>query len=200
MPVLTLLIIIFIIWLNYEMRKTSGKQKNTSDDFWAKENSSNLVRRKDISGLDFLTVTTDSLPMEDKEDTTINSYRDTILKLTGAKLINLGGLSNTEIKSQYGPANMSLLSEYENNYITLVSMLQKWADRLYAGGFIEDAQSVLEYAVSVKSTVTGTYKLLAEIYRLSNTPEKINELIDTMSDIPIHNKDKLIRSLKALIP
>lgn len=200
MPVLTILLLIFILWLNYEMRKASSKQQKASESFWAKENSSNLVRRKDISDLDFMTVTTDGLPLEDKEDDTINSYRDTILKLAGAKLINLSGFTNTDLKSLYGPANMSLLTEYENNYITMVSFLQKWADRLYSKGFIEDAQSVLEYAVRMQSDVIGTYKLLAKIYRLRKMPEKINELVDFLSDSDIHNKDKLISALKELIP
>lgn len=196
MPVLTLIFVIFIIWLQYEMRKASRLDKKAKDRFWDKENSSNLSRRKDIAGLDYFTIKTDGLPLEDKTDETINSYRDTVLKLNDKKIINLSGYSNTELKIMYGPANLKLLTEYENNFITLVSILQKWAERLYSGGYIEDAASVLEYGVLVKSDVSGTYKLLAQIYKLNNNPGKIGGLIDSLSEVKIHDKDKLIESLK----
>jgi hypothetical protein len=189
-PVLSVLILIFIVWLQYEIRKASRLDKSSTDNFWEKEKQSNLTRRKDISQLDYIILKLESLPLEDKEDLTVNSYRDTILKLSDKKILNLSGYTNTDLKTMYGPANMKLLTEYDGNFITLISMLQKWAERLYADGYTEDAKSVLEFAVSHKTDVTRSYRLLAEIYKLQNTPEKINGLIQSISETAtIHDKD-----------
>lgn len=198
-PVLTALVIIFIVWLQYEIRKSSKKTKQESESFWEKEKQSNLSRRKDISNLDYFTIITESLPMEDKEDQTINSYRDTIRKLSDKKILNLTGYTNIELKNMYGVANMNQLAEYDNNYMVLISILHKWAERLYSNGFTDDAKSVLEYAVSCKTDVSKSYKLLAVIYQSQKAPEKTEALIQSINSISIRNKDKLIRELKEMI-
>lgn len=198
-PVLSIIIFVFIIWLQYEIRKTANKSKRDTDQFWDKETEANVARRKDISNLDYIHLSTETLPLADKEDQTINSYRDTILKLADKKLLRLTGITNTELKNQYGIANINLLMEYDNNYVILISMLQKWAERLYSQNYIEDAQAVLEYAVSCKSDVNKSYKLLAEIYKKNNTPEKINELIQIVTGLIIHDKEKLIQSLSEIM-
>jgi hypothetical protein len=197
-PVLTLLVLIFILWLQYEIRKNTKQTQKSSNLFWEKEREANHTRRKDISSLNYLTLSLDTLPMEDHEDDTINSYRDIIIELSGKKIINLSGFTNTELKYQYGAANFSLLSEYDNNYTVLVSILHKWAERLYQKGFSSEAQSVLEYSISCQTEVTKSYRLLAEIYYSQNQTNRINDLIDIISKAKIHDKEKLISELNAI--
>lgn len=198
--VLPILIIIFAAWLNIQLRKTGRGQKGSDDEFWSRESRANLSRSRDISGLDYITLDLSKLPLNDKEDSTLNSYRDTIIKLSDKRILNLSGISNTQLKEQYGIANLQRLIEYENNYIILVSILYKWASRLYDSSYVDEARIVLEYALSLKIDVPGAYKLLAEIYRQQSKPDKIEELINQLSDINIHGKEKLIHSIKELIP
>jgi hypothetical protein len=195
-PVLSAFVIIFILWLQYELRKSSRSSKNASDSFWDKENKSNLARRADISGLNYITLHSEELPLRENEDETINSYRDLILGLANKKILNLSGYTNIDLKNNYGAANFPQLLEYDNNYTILVSILQKWAERLYHKGDIQEAKAVLEYALSIGSDVTNTYKLLAEIYRKQESPEKIDALIQTVSKLTIHDQDKLITDIK----
>jgi len=199
MRVLPILILIFAAWLNIQLRKAGRGQKDSDDNFWSRESRANLSRSRDISNLDYITIDLNRLPLEDKEDASLNSYRDTIIKLSDKRILNLSGISNTQLKEQYGIANLQRLIEYENNYIILVSILYKWARRLYDSSYIDEARIVLEYALSLKIDVPGAYKLLAEIYRQQNKPDKIEELISQLSDINIHGKEKLIRSIKELI-
>ncbi len=198
LPVLSALIIVCILWLQYEIRKSSKKAKTTAESFWDRENKSNLVRRADISGLNYITIDPGLLPLEDKEDATINSYRDTILGLADKKILNLAGYTNTDLKNKYGVANIPLLAEYDNNYAILVSILQKWAERLYHNGDIQDARTILEYAITLGSDAANTYKLLAEIYRKQDMPEKIDTLIQTVSQLAVHDQQKLIEDLKVI--
>ncbi len=198
-PVASILILIFILWLQYEIRKSGKVSKNSLDHFWLKENDSNLVRRKDISQLEYLSVSLDKLPMEDHADDTINSYRDTIKKYAERKMINLSGKTNTELKFEFGAANLNLLSSYDNNYTAFVSMLQKWAVRLKEQGYTSDAQAVLEFSIySCLTDVTNAYRMLNEIYLNQNNSEKTDALIEIIYKTKIKDKDKLIEELKSM--
>lgn len=199
LPITSVLILIFVIWLQYEIRKESKTSKKSLELFWEKEQDSNLTRKKDISDLNYLTVSLASLPMEDHEDETINSYRDLICKYSGRKMLNLCGLTNTELKYQYGAANIALLSEYDNNYTAFVSMLQKWAQRLMDKGYTAHAQTVLEFSIfSCLTDVTAAYRLLAQIYHSQNCPDKIAAIAEIVPRTRIRNREKLILELKAL--
>jgi len=197
-PVLSAIIVIFVIWLQYEVRKASKKRKKDENTFWETEKKSNLTRRTDISHLDYISVLVDKLPMADHKDQTINSYRDIIFKLTDKKILNLTGLTNTDLKYKYGAANIIFLSECDNNYTILVSMLHKWAERLYAQGSTSDAICVLELAIYYYTDVTRSYKLLANIYKKQNNSQKIDDLIEIIPKTKMLHKDKLIKELSAI--
>lgn len=191
-------LIIFVLWLQYEMRKADILSYKGTREFWEKERQANLSRKADISSLNYITVPIDSLPISDTEDSTINSYRDTILSLSGKKIVDLTGITNTDLKLKYGPSNIGQLSEYDNNYIILVSILQKWGDRLLNRGYTAEAVSVLEYAVKSRTDVTNTYKLLARIYMEQHAPEKIDALINIIPLTKVSNKTALIQELSAV--
>ncbi len=191
-------LLIFILWLNYEIRKNNRLSRKGSELFWEREKQANLTRRAEISGLEFITIPLERLPMSDHADATINSYRDTILTLSSKKIVNLTGLTNTELKLQYGAANINLLSEYDNNYTILVSILQKWGERLYHHGNKEEATAVLEFGVMCLTDVRKTYLLLAGIYMEQHTPEKIDPLLDILPFTRIVRKEALAEELMKL--
>lgn len=195
---LLLLTLIFIIWLHYELIKSKNQDGKKDKLFWKREAEGNLTPKKDISNLDYLTITLDHLPVKNYDDKTINLYRDTIIALSNKKILNLSGYTNTDLKLQYGVANLNRLIEYDNNYIKLIRTLHKWGQRLYDAGDISAAISVLEYAVSCKTDATITYKLLAQIYKKQNETDKINKLIKLISDSNISRKDDLIKELRVI--
>lgn len=199
LPILSILVIIFILWLQYEIRKSSKKSDAASASFREREAKSNLVRRVDISNLNYLTIRPEQLPLGDNKDETINSYRDIILGLVNKKIINLSSYNNTDLKNKYGAANLHQLQEYDNNYTILISILHKWAQRLYHQGDIQGSKAILEYAVSLHSDATNTYRLLAEIYKTEKTPEKIDQLIKIIPGLNMYEQDKLIAELKAFM-
>lgn len=192
------LLIIFVVWQFYEIQKSDRLSKKGTEVFWKKEQMANLSRRADISGLDYIIIPLEQLPMADTDDPTINSYRDTISKLADQRILNLTGFTNTDLKMKYGASNINTLSEYDNNYLILVSILHKWGERLYRKGYTEAALSVLEYAVMCLTDVRMTYQLLAEIYRNQHKFDKIDALIDKISSTNIIRKDKLTEELSRI--
>ncbi|HPU63185.1 MAG TPA: hypothetical protein PK304_03435 [Mobilitalea sp.] len=189
------IVIIFVLWLNYEIRKNNRLSQKSSEEFWEKETKANMSRKTDISNLDYIRIPYEKLPLNDTPDDTINSYRDTILSQSDKKILNLSGFSNTELKLKYGAANLSKLSEYDNNFTILVATLHKWGERLYQHGFHNEAVAVLEVAVECKSDVRKTYELLAQIYKTQGAPDKIDNLIDALNSINITDKENLVLKL-----
>jgi hypothetical protein len=197
-PVLLFIIITFIVWLQYEIRKSEKHSKKKHDNYWEAERNANLTRSKDISNLNYITISLSKLPMSDHNDSTINSYRDIIRNLSNQKILNLTGLTNTDLKFIYGATNINLLSEYDNNYTHMVSILHKWAERLYARGYTADAVSVLEFAVSRNTDVKKSYTLLAIIYKKQNTPKKIDTLISIIPNTKLRSQDTLLLQLNKI--
>ena len=191
------LLIIFVLWLNYEIGKNNRLSNKGKDEFWRKESQANQTRKADISGLEYLSVPIERLPMDDNPDNTINSYRDTILSQSNKKILNLSSFSNTELKLKYGASNIHLLSEYDNNYTVLIATLNKWGERLYMNGYHMEALAVLEVAFDCKSDVHKTFELLAEIYNEQGLYNKIDLLIDSITSSPIRNKEAILLKLQS---
>ena len=106
----------------------------------------------------------------------VDDYKQIIRALSESPIVNFTGINNTELKLRYGAPNIDLLTTYDQNYTLLVRTLQQWAQALYDAGYMQEACQLLEFAVSTGSDVSGTYRLLCEIYKKQNTPEKIGSL------------------------
>lgn len=195
-PVLFGCLIIFILWLHYELRKSKKYTKQQQELFWKREQESNAIRRVDLSDLEYIRLNLGVLPMDNHDDAAINDYRDTIRMLSDKRILNLAGLTNTELKMKYGTANINALSEYDNNYTLLVRTLQKWGERYYTLGFTKEATIILEYAVLSFTDISKTYMLLADIYKKENSLLKIDDLITIIPHTKVMNQEKLIHTLK----
>ena len=98
--------IILIVVIQLKLRKSTKNNKERMSKFWEKELSANSVRKKDISNLNYITIP-DSLPTININDTKILKDYETINKLRERKILNLSGMSNTNIKLEYGVDNQS---------------------------------------------------------------------------------------------
>lgn len=169
--------IVFIVWLSYEISKHNRIDAVPFDEFWAKEHAANRTKKQPLDNLEYITIPFDALPMHIlPDDEQISEYKETLEFLSGSPIVNFTGISNTDLKLKYGAPNLELLSRYDQNYTVLARTLNKWAARLYEKGYTKEAREILEFAISTKTDVSGSYKLLCQIYKEENTPEKIKEL------------------------
>ena len=105
-----LIFIIFLIILNVTIRKNDSRQTKREEDFWGQERAANFARRKDISNLEYLTIPAEKIPHN------LHTEAEEILvNLSNCKMLNLAGITNTELKLTYGAANLEELSEYDDN-------------------------------------------------------------------------------------
>ncbi len=194
--------VIFAVWTMYEIKKSNNKGKALSEAFWQRENEANNVRKQDISNLDYVEIPYDELPFDDNAHEPIKSYQDKILSLRDSKILNLTGYTNTDLKMMYGPANLNNLTEYDNNYITLVSNLGLWIKALNDenhDGNADSIKTLAAYAVSIGSDVSTTYKILASIYLEADMIPEIYDLIDKATELNSLNKDVIVTSLRSLL-
>lgn len=138
--------IVFCLILNFYIRKNDSEQQKVQDAFWEKELRSNAVRKKDISKLDYITIPLDKIPVKLCTSTETKLYA-----LAEKPMLNLTGISNTDLKLQYGTANLEILSEYDTNFLDFVSLVPDYAAELIDAGEKEAALMLLEFAVSVNA-------------------------------------------------
>ena len=126
-------------------------------------------------------------------------FQDDLRKAMSKKILNLSGISNTDLKLEYGYANLEALSQYDQNFTNLLRCLDKWAGFLYKKGELKRSKQILEYAISIGSDITGTYTTLAQIYLDENEPGKVQLLIDTAKNSNSFMKDSIVSKLTKLI-
>lgn len=194
-------VILFCALIAYENKKHGKQSDKQEKSFWARENAANNVRRKPLDNLEYISIPMDSLPMHVLTgNETISECLQIIQDLSTQKIVNFTGISNTDLKMEYGAPNINLLTQFDQNYTLLARTLQKWAELLYENGFVEETQKVLEFAVSTRTDVSKSYYLLADIYKEKNEPEKIDSLIEVAETLNSVLKKSIVRTLQESNP
>lgn len=169
--------IVFGVWLTYQLSKSNKDNEKAEKEFWQREHEANSVRKKSLDSLNYIEIPMDKLPfavLTDNEQ--VKSCIDQILALREVKIVNFTGLTNTDLKLEYGTANITVLSEYDQNYTLLARTLYTWGSLLYDAGYVTEAVLPLEFAISTGTDISGNYKLLATIYRDRGQVSKIEDL------------------------
>jgi hypothetical protein len=172
--------------LNHNIRKNTGTDQRSVSNYLRREDEANAVRRKDISNLPYITVPLDTLPLnitvnDEKKQLKIDEYVKEIHLLAEKKMLNLTGISNTELKETYGPANLEVLSIYDQTYARYIRTLYLLADIIYPY-YPAEAAKLSEYCISIGTDISGTYELLGKYYLAHNERERFEELYQHIPD------------------
>lgn len=198
-PLFASLIILFCLWLGYEIYKSNKKNKKLEESFWEKEDRANATRPKPLDDLNFIDVP--DFVFESLSRPTPSGLEDCakmLSHLKEARIVNLSYITNTDLKLKYGVANLPLLTEYDQNYITLIRVLQLLGEYHYENGNVDTCRALLEFAVSIQSDNISTYKMLANIYHTNNETLKIDYLVSSASLLPGLTRKPILRFLEKL--
>ncbi len=191
-------LMIFIIVTAYiaiRRGKASRAERRIWEDFRAREQEANQTRKQDISGLAYIKLPLETLPLGRYEDELLQNYESALRDLSLQPICNLNGVSNTELKLRYGAANLAALSQCDTNYSTLLTLLADYGAALLDEGHDDEAVQVLEYAVSLGTDVGKTYELLAQIYMENGDEEKIHTLNESAEKITSIRRNSILRKL-----
>lgn len=193
--------IVFLIWLSYELKKHSRIDRKVTKSFWEKEAEANNTRKQSLDFLDYIVIPYPSFNLTlNADDPLIREFQESLLSLQDKKIVNLTGISNTDLKLKYGAPNLPLLTEYDHNYTLLARTLYRLGESYHKSGHLKEAKELLEFAVSTTTDVSGTYHLLAAIYLKEGTPEKIDALISQAKKINSMMRNSTVRTLQELYP
>lgn len=167
---------IFIVVVSYKRFKANRRNQNAEESFWQRERAANSTRKQDISQLDYVDFSGVTLPFAQFEDALLKECEEQVLTLKDKKVLNLTGISNTDLKMQYGAANLPQLMQYDQNFTLLARTLNTWGQRLHELSHTEEAISVLAFAASIGSDIKATWTLLAELYAAENDLAHIEDL------------------------
>lgn len=196
LPILPI-VVAFIIILTISINKSNKKMQQEIESFWEKEQKSNFVRKKPLDDLNYLSIPEHFLTMPvSEDDDRAKDALDMLKHLSSQKIVNLTGITNTDLKLTYGTANITVLTQYDQNYTQLVHALQQLAASLADGSHPKEAMEVLEYAVSTRTDISSSYLLLADLYITDGHPEKIENLIHSVSSMDTLLAPSIIRNLQ----
>lgn len=197
-PVLTLFII-FLLFYAYKRSQLTKEEAEKNSAFWNLENQANTTRKKEIEHLDYIQIPLDTFPIGKYPSEERNALEQELLSLSEKKILNLTGISNTELKLQYGAANLETLSACDDNFARLVRLLTDYAKTLVDDSHSQEAITVLEFGVRIKSDVTENYVLLANLYQENGEKVKIRSLIETASLLNSLSKETIRKRLSEML-
>lgn len=194
-------LIVFCALIAYENKKHSKMEEKFKQDFWEREAKSNNVRKKSLDNLPYITIPFEKLPMEAlRDDAAVSECHRQLTALSSQKIVNLTGYTNTDLKLEYGTANITRLSEYDANYTLLVRTLQEWAEALYKQNYMAETVTVLEFAISTGTDVSHSYYLLADLYDAAGNSEKKASLLSAAENLRSSIKNTIVRTLQGSGP
>jgi len=205
--------IIFVIFLSWSLHRHKNDDRLKTESFFRKESEANASRKKSIEDLPYIQLPSHLFVPFERTISNLNEQSKTheitaddieyinelylrLESLANKKIINLTGISNTDLKLSYGVANLMPLSSYDQNYTSLIKTLQSISAFYYKIGFPLLAKDFLEFSVQTKSDITSTYLLLAKIYFELGELDKIDILLQSTEHIPGSQKAIIDRKLK----
>lgn len=193
--------IAFAIFFSIVSKKAEKKTRTKDQDFWAREQKANSTRKKSLDSLDYIVIPFSTLPLTiAAEDETISTCIKELKELENETIVNLTGISNTDLKIQYGTANITPLSKYDQNFTILVRILQSWAKRLNDLGYEEEALLVLDFAIAIRTDVSSSYYLAAKLYSKRGNTAKLAYLKRTASTLQSAMRSSIVRTLQESYP
>lgn len=197
-PLFTIFLVFGLFTLIY-MKRSSNDFNKSNEEFLAREREANSVRKQPLIDLNYIKPDLSSIPEIETTDEYILERLNTLKVLSGdeTKIVNLSSFSNTELKIQYGVANLPILTEYDQNFTALCRVLYELGKRFYESNNTDIAIAFLELGISCGTDLKSHYTLLADIYEANMQYKEIVRLIHSAENINSALKGALLRDLKA---
>lgn len=189
------LFVIFALWTLYEIHKSKAEEQKKNDEFWEKERAANDVRRMPVDNLPYINITDDIIPVVNTDNENILSLINQLTAMKELKILNLSGKTNTDLKLEYGPANLPFLTECDNNFINFCRVTNSLGKELVANGYTNAAIGIYEFAIFNGSDVSSSYYELANLYLQTGRKEDIKKLINKAEELDSLLKQSIINKL-----
>ena len=182
------------------MKITSEKPGDGIRSFREKERRADSTLKQPLDNLPFIQVPLDSIP---SPEPAVNEKCAALLSelntLAGKKIVNLTGISNTDLKLTYGAPNLPILTEYDQNFTSLCMNLHELGCEYKLTGHEDEAIATFNAAISVGTDISGTYTTLAEMYAEKGLYVEIQRLINCADNIRSLTRTSTIKKLQNIL-
>lgn len=193
--ILILFTMLFALYMKIYSSRSRSRADSSKEAFWERERAANSVRRKDISGLNYIDIPYDSLPFIENAGYNIEICQKELLALKGRKIVNLSGISNTDLKMEYGAANLPALSEYDDNCLHMFRSLANLGFHLSKEGYHKEAIQFLEFSIEAGTDISRSFLVLADEYIAAGEPDKIYKLKEKAEQITTAMGPSIVKEL-----
>ena len=172
-----LVVIIFLtVMLNFFLARNKSNRIDY-DSLMEEESNANRARRRDIGPEHFVRPDLDKLPF-----TGFSNEEAEVKKRGSLPMIRFDkNLSNNELKYMFGVANLDEITRMEENFTEFIRAMIIWAEEFVSRGVYDNAEAVLNETIKLKSELSKSYTLLADIYKLKNDEAMLNSFVDKIS-------------------
>lgn len=168
------------------------------EDFWEREKRARLSLPVDLGTIAYLNIPIDRFPFGALADERVRDMERQITEISKKPLLNLTGKTNTELREIYGSPNLEAMQEIGDDFDTLTVLLNSYAQALADADLIDEAITVLEYAVSIKTDVSSSYTLLGDCYYKKEQPRRIEFLKEQIYPLHLLRESIIIDHLNRL--
>ncbi len=181
------------------MKQGAKKKPQWNQSFWSKEKASNFAAKKIFPNW----IISKSIKIccrgTIRQTVAIQDAQDDVREILKRPILNLQGMSNADIKLNYGIANFEILSACDQNYARLIRALNQWGEALYQSEKLADAESIFSYALDIGSDISSTYITLGKIYAQTDRIEQIQPLIERVKKQDFFMRDTVIDKLTGIV-
>ena len=182
------------------MKSTSKRPDDGIRSFRERERRADNTLKQPLDDLPFIKVPLEDIPMpEPAINEKCASLIGEIKLLSDKKIVNLTGITNTDLKLTYGAANLPILTEYDQNFTSLTKNLYDLGCEYKNAGHEDEAVATLNAAVNVGTDISGNYTLLAQIYAEKGLYVEIQRLINCADNMRSLTKDSTIKKLQDIL-
>lgn len=182
------------------MKFTSSKPDDGIKRFTERERRANNTLKQPLDDLEFVRVPLEDIPMpEPAVNERCASIISEIKRLSEQKMVNLTGISNTDLKLTYGAPNLPILTGYDQNFTSLTKNLYDLGCEYMNAGHEDEAIATLNAAIKVGTDISGTYIELARIYAEKGLFVEIQRLINCADNIRSLTKNSTINKLQDIL-
>lgn len=198
MPI-TIIIIGFCAYIAWRLSQLRKMESADNDKFWRREQDANFTPKRDISNLSYITIPLDKFPSDynDKEE---ENLKKELEELKEKRILNLDNMSNTDLKENFGFANLNIMEEIGENYVKMCKLIVELAKKRLEFNDYEGASRYLEFGVGTKSDLSAMYTLLGECYANLGKEHKISDLITLVKAMNLPLEKSIIDSLTSHLP
>ncbi len=115
-------------------------------------------------------------------------------------MLNLSSMSNTDLKLEYGVANLDELSACDDRFSTFERNAAIYAQELSDAGYTDQARQLLEFAVSCHVDNSSIYTQLAAIYQTGDNLSGILQLQEAAAQLAPFPQKSFWKNLKVSSP